>query len=135
VVIVLAALGGLAAAGTFVRDTWFKAEDPRPDLRVAPDTPICPYINGVAHLDLENIGPSDAGPVTVTITDADDRRLVSQKTFAGAPSGGGIHMEFDTPACRDGECTETVLIDPLNKIDESNESNNAYLGVCPVPPS
>jgi uncharacterized repeat protein (TIGR01451 family) len=96
----------------------------RPDLVITSPTftPRTPRIGDVVTVtaQVRNQGDADAGPFAVELRDAFGTLL---QNFSGLPAGGSMTVSFQRQV-NTSSMTFTLTVDPLNQVDESNESNN-----------
>ena len=99
----------------------------RPDLTLVSTNlgvPETPAVNQTYHLNatVTNQGLVDAGPFQVDFYDGNTK--IGSRSIVGLKAGSTISIPFDWTPTNPGSHNLKVLLDTLDQIDESNETNN-----------
>jgi hypothetical protein len=131
-----ASTGGSAGVGSAAGNGGAGGGEPlRPDLTVKSITLVsvmCPGGGGTCvttvDIAIENIGEGDASAYNFEVTlDSDQSVVVSQAVPSGIAAGiTQLFTIMTAPGdnCYDPDCTISVVVDDLNQVIESDETNN-----------
>jgi len=106
----------------------------KPDLTVAsvdylPRTPQEVGVTLTFTVTIRNQGARDAGPFEAEIK---DNAGSQRQSIGGLSAGASMQIGFDRRLNVDGE-TFTITVDPDNRVDEADETNNIYTVRIPLP--